>query len=304
MAAELQILDSHRIDTAKWDSCVYRGGHGLIYATVAYLNTMADNWSGIIVNDYETVMPLPWRKKLGVKYCYDVPFVQQLGWFGDTGSISPEHLVEALFNFSSYGDYNFNYNNTQVAIRNGMRLCNNYVLDLSVGYERICTTYKGDLQNNLKKSAREDAIFGEGQLDEASALYKQLYRNKTPHVTEKDFTNFYSLCISLMKQSQMVIRSVSNKHGKTLAIALLLKDDHRLYNMMNSTLPEGRKVAANHFLIDNLIQEYSGRQLLLDLEGSDIEGIKHFYKNFGAVNQPYHRLHFNNLPLPLKMFKR
>ena len=69
------------MDIAKWDACVCNSNNGLIYATSVYLNFMSDDWNGIVVNNYDCVMPIPWRKKFGIRYCYDVPFVQQLGWF-------------------------------------------------------------------------------------------------------------------------------------------------------------------------------------------------------------------------------
>ena len=74
--------------------------------------------------------------------------------------------------------------------------------------------------------------------------------------------------------------------------------------MASSTADAGRKTGANHLLFDNIIREYSGKNLILDFEGSDIGGIKSFYKKFGAVNQPYFTWHFNKLPWPLRLFKQ
>ena len=58
----LQILPSPLIDTTKWDDCISRSANGLIYASSRYLNAMADNWDGMIIDDYKAVMPLPWRE--------------------------------------------------------------------------------------------------------------------------------------------------------------------------------------------------------------------------------------------------
>src|SRR3954451_22070460 len=79
---ELVILPSYKIDKQKWDECLYSSAMPFIYASSAYLDHMADNWSGIVGNDYDLIMPVPWRKKYGIKYVYTVPFVQQLGLFG------------------------------------------------------------------------------------------------------------------------------------------------------------------------------------------------------------------------------
>ena len=63
-------------------------------------------------------------------------------------------------------------------------------------------------------------------------------------------------------------------------------------------------MSAGHFLLDNIIKEFSQTGLVLDFEGSDIPGIEHFYKSFGAINQPYNKIHFNRLPYFLRLLKR
>jgi hypothetical protein len=40
-------------------------------------------------------------------------------------------------------------------------------------------------------------------------------------------------------------------------------------------------------LIDELIRQNAEKKIILDFEGSQIEGIARFYKGFGAENQPY-----------------
>jgi hypothetical protein len=72
---------------------------------------------------------------------------------------------------------------------------------------------------------------------------------------------------------------------------------------MNCTTLEGRKTEANHFLFDSILKEFAGSSLLFDFEGSDISGVKNFYEKFGTTNQPYCKLHFNNLPKVIKWIK-
>jgi hypothetical protein len=72
---------------------------------------------------------------------------------------------------------------------------------------------------------------------------------------------------------------------------------------MNTTTSEGRKVEANHYLVDSVIKEFAGTSLTFDFEGSDLPGVKSFYENFGAVNEPYFIVKYNNLPWPFYLFK-
>jgi len=300
-APQIDIIPSHKIDKQKWNACIRNSSNGLIYAHSFYLDHMSDNWSGIIVNDHEIVMPICWRKKFGIKYLYDVPFIQQLGWYSKKDAENETALLKVLFKFFKYGDYSFNYKN-KISEKNF--LCTNYVLHLSQMHEEIQKNYSADLHNNLKKAAKENFIYANENIDAAIELHKTLYNQRFQHVSENDFSNFLKLAKFLEKEKNAFARKISNHKNEILSIALLLKDEKRIYNLMNSTTEIGRKNSANHFLFDNILKEFSGTNLIFDFEGSDIEGIKNFYENFGAVNQPYAKMHFNHLPFPLKLLKR
>lgn len=297
---QIDIIPSHKIDQQKWNACVQSSKCSHIYAHSYYLNYMADNWSGFVMNDYETVMPVPWRKKYGIRYCYDVPFIQQLGIFSVTNENNEALLLDTFFNFCRYGDYNFNYcNNVNAAAKN------NFIIDLSRNYEGISGAYKSDLVSNLKKAARQEFIYlNDGNYKTAIELYKETYGDRLKNVQASDYNNFETLCSHLSQTNNVIIRNVSNKANQLLSIALLLKDEHRMYNMMNTTTAEGKKTGANHFLLDEIFKEFAGSNLIFDFEGSDIPGVKSFYEKFGAVNQPYYSLHFNNLPASIKWLKK
>src|SRR4051812_38518885 len=112
MQDEITIIPSFNIDRVKWDRCLNESNNGLIYAASAWLNELADHWSGIVLNDYEMVMPVPWRKKFGVRYNYDVPFIQQLGIFCGKKNPDEKLFKKALFSLCRYGEYPFNFSNS------------------------------------------------------------------------------------------------------------------------------------------------------------------------------------------------
>ncbi|CAN5635847.1 hypothetical protein BH10BAC2_BH10BAC2_43380 [soil metagenome] len=297
---QIDIIPSHEIDQKKWDSCIRSSSNPLIYAYTYYLDHLADNWHGLIINDYEAVLPVPWRKKYGIRYCYDVPFIQQLGCFAASNKGYTSLLVQQLFKVCKYGDYNFNFLN----IVADAEQCTNCIIDLSQDYESITSCYKGDLENNLRKASRQSLTYLQENHETAIAIYKDLYNHRMPNITVKDYENFVRLSHYLHQQNNIVVRKVINANNELLAVALLLKDEQRLYNLMNSTTETGRKTEANHFLFDMILKEFAGSKLIFDFEGSDIPGVKSFYEKFGAVDQPYCKIHFNHLPFPLKLLKR
>ena len=62
-AEKIVPIPSEKIDREKWDACVSNSHNPLIYARSFYLDHISDNWSGLVLNDYEAVMPICWRKK-------------------------------------------------------------------------------------------------------------------------------------------------------------------------------------------------------------------------------------------------
>src|SRR5215210_9046404 len=81
--SSVSYLPNANIDKAKWDKCIDAASNGLIYAYSFYLDSMAKHWDGLVLNDYEMVMPLTWNKKYGFYYLYQPFLCASLGVFGN-----------------------------------------------------------------------------------------------------------------------------------------------------------------------------------------------------------------------------
>ena len=298
---QIDIIPSYKIDKEKWNNCIVRSATNLIYAHSYYLDQLADNWHGIVVNDYECVMPVPWRKKFGIRYCYDVPFIQQLGYF-NTGDIDHKILVDAFFSFIKYGHYNFNYNNNAIENIPGVKTTTNLIIDLT-DKKTVTNNFTKGFTLSLQNALKHELTYIATTPDEAIEMYKDLYNIHLKNIKETDYKNLLQLTEILIKEDKCVARKIINKDGQILSIVLLLKDEKRLYNIINATNSEGRKTEANYFLYAKLFEEFAGKGLLFDLEGSELPGVKSFYKKLGAINQPYYRMKINKLPFPIKLFR-
>lgn len=286
---QIRYLESHEVDREKWDRCVAGAANSLIYNTSIYLDMMADHWNAVVVGDYEAVLPLPWRKKWFIRYHYHVPFLAQNGI---TGNFTPEIAKLALkvaFKKISYGDILLNHGNEAAAKQFKATSLINLVLDLSVEFPHLFKLYHHDLDKNLKRASKQQLVYEhDNNVKKPIEIFKKTYASRLPSVREVDYERFTGLCLHLMKTGNAFVRKVSDQKGKLLAVALFLRDHARIYNIMNTVTSEGRRRSANHFLFDQLIREYAGRPLLLDFEGSQQPGIRKFYENFGAKNEPYY----------------
>ena len=282
----------------KWDACI-----NLIYGKSYYLDHMTDGqWDALILEDYEAVMPLVWKKKWGVRYCYQPAFTQQLGIF--SADIPSTGLIEAFLSqlqkHYRFAEIFLNYTNACP----GLKPYTNFILDLNAPYEELAANYRKDLKKNLKEASLSSFQYTDDpDLLQTLSLFRQQYGPRLPHVKEEAYTRFQTLCSTLQKKGQLLLRCVRDQQQQLLATALLPRDKNRLYLLQSTILPAGRQGGANHFLLDRLIREFAEQPLWLDFEGSEEPGIAHFYRNFGAKDQPYFFYRHNRLPWPLKYLK-
>lgn len=299
MQNEIAIIPSYNIDRVKWDRCVNNSSNAIIYANSWYLDHLADNWTGIVLNDYEQVMPVGWRRKFGIRYSYEIPFLQQLGIFCGKKISEEKPFLEALFSVCRYGYYPFNFDNSI----GGTRSFVNFILPLDGSYEDLSKGFSTDVLQNIRRATANEPDYEKGEIDEAFYYYKKLYGKQTG-ITDEQFEKFRKLCVFIGENDKIIVRKVSSAGGSLLAIALLPVDSKRMYNVMNSTLPEGKTSEANYYLLSRLWMEFEGTGMTFDFEGSDIPGVKEFYRKFGGINQPYHKLHFNHLPWPVRLLRK
>jgi hypothetical protein len=263
---------------------------------------MARNWDGLVLNEYDAVMPLTWNSKWGIKYLYQPPLTPQLGIFS-ASNLTMEWVsafIETIPKEYKFSEIFLNHANREPRLS----AQDNFILNLQRSYSEISALYKQDLLKNLKRSFKHEFIYEEFKdLDRALDLHQRQYQERTAHVKEADYERFRILCHLLRAKGSIIIRSISLHNRELLALALVLRSKNRLYLIESTTLQNGREFLANHFLLDAIIREFASKELIFDFVGSTIPGIAHFYKNFGAENQPYFFYYMNRLPWPLRLFK-
>jgi hypothetical protein len=304
---KVQVLHNNEIDKLQWDECINVCPDGLIYAKSFYLDNICPGWKALTGEKYEWVLPVTDKTKFGISYLYQPPFTQQLGIFAKSNIIVPyEEIIQWLKQHYKFWEVNWNY---AIDIKSLHSLqtapATNFILNLSHSYESTKEGYHNVLIKNLKRSKHFHHHYKTSEdFNKCIDLYRKYYGNRISHVKSADYNKFSNICYYALQHNMLHCRQVTDDKAEVLAMTLLLFDGRRLYNIINVTTEAGRKIQANHFLLDSIIHEFSGRDLLFDFEGSDLPGVKLFYENFGAVSEPYYMIKYNALPLPLKLFKK
>lgn len=294
----IRLVTRQDIDPQQWETCVNESTNGLVYANIDFLDLMTEQWCGIVIDHYRAIMPIPFRKKWGIRYVCQVPFIQQLGLIGTYRKDELPECLNLMQNTFHYGSYAFNFLNAPDASMQAK----NYILDLKQDYQTIAKGYRNDHRRNLQWDKIKQLEYHKTEAAaETIQLYRELYHHKFLHVPEKSFEHLTRF--AERRPGQVIIRE-ARENGKRSSAILALKDGKRLYTVVSATTERGKKTAANRFLLDRLIREFAGNDLLLDFEGSDLPGVAEFYEGFGAVLQPYSVAKWNHLPIPIRWFKK
>lgn len=291
------------IDIVKWDNCIHNADNGLIYAYSFYLDAVCENWDALVLNDYKQVMPLPWKKKWGIRYVYQPPFIQRLGVFGN-------HLNEALLNsfflcavrLFRFIHYNVTSTVLSPVVHNTVR--NNFVIDLSSTYRVINNSYSNECIKNIRKAESRNCVYSTTiKLEEVVQNFRTAYGSLNHNLTDNDYTKFTALVNNCIQREMVHLAGVKDENGTTIYSAAIFKDNNRLYYVMGSPTTLGREKRATYFFIDQVLKRNAEQPLLFDFEGSDIPSVASFYKKFGPAVEQYFEVKINTLPFLIKWLK-
>ncbi len=301
----IQYLTRQQIDTTKWDDCIDKAGNGLIYAYSYYLDQMAANWAGLVLNDYKTVMPLTWKKKFSIYYLYPPFLTAQLGIFGnDINSELLESFLNAIPKKFKYWDIYLNHGNIFGLNNYKFYQRNNYFLDLNKPYEELLKAYRENIQRNIKKAAQLGCKAQKGfDVEKVIGLALQQMKNYTKESNE-NVERFRKLYNYLHQQQKAITYGIFSPQNELLSSCVFFFSHNRAYYILVGNHPDGRTIGASHALIDSFIKDHAGQNMLLDFEGSDIRSLALFYSSFGAMEEKYAGIRLNRLPWWLKWIKK
>lgn len=301
----VRALNRSEIDDMKWDACISESLTALPYAYSWYLDAVCEDFIGLVFEDYKAVMPLPIKEKLGIKYVYQPFFCQQLGIYSplEVDMSLSTSLQNAIPETIKYIDYHLNRKMLIDSKKNSTARHTSH-LSLDRPYAEISKGYKSNTKRNLKKAAN-------------FRIEKSIDINVLIDLFQKNIEN--SGLGSSDYDRLRILAEKAEQHHIGKSIALYNNDDnnadelaagcfyleHRdsiiwLFPVMNRQM---QKDFPSFALVDFIIKENAESKIILDFEGSMIEGVQRFYEGFGAKKVAYHHLKVNRLPWYLKWLK-
>lgn len=283
------------IDFEKYKDCLINSKQQTFYAKADILNFLCEAWELLVYADYQHVMPIPLKMKLGFKVVLNPLFCQQLGIYGP----EDDSYVNSLFlNFfkKNYHYYQYPFNSENhfevdfIYKKNYIILKTDYASQKKKYFKGRKSSVKVGQQLNFKIMKLNDAVFQFIQsyfkgLSKASDIKFLLsYLN---FLEEKKFLKLYG--------------ALSGEQLQNLAI--VVQDGHTNYLLGLINHPEYLKNEGASFLIDQILQkEISSRDF--SFMGSSIPGIELFFKSFGAELKSFPVLQNNKKELLMSYCKR
>lgn len=303
MNSNWQYLTRAEIDSSKWDRCICDDRNAAVYALSVYLDHTAENWDALILGDYDTVMPLPWKRKYGIRYVYAPYFIQHLGIFGKP--VPAEKFASAVTAASTHFKWiDYNVNKGFAAAGGVSQVRTNFILALDRPYKLLREGYSPQCLNNLQKAAGRGCVYDEDvKISEAIDFFRKAYGH-LHKADAKDYDRFHQLLAQSSPFFNVMAAGVREIKSMDLLFAgVIIRFKNRLYYALGAPSAKGRNARATYYFIDQLVQQEAGSGKVLDFEGSDIPNVADFYQRFGPEREEYLHITLNNLPWFLRGFK-
>ena len=278
----IQYVKRQHLDVSKYDFCIENSSQSRIYAFSWYLDIVADHWDALVLDDYEAVMPVPWKKKYGIKYVVQPYFCQQLGIFSKQNSDDMEVLqfikkIPKKFVKVNLQLKNYFSQNTSFSINK------NYILSLNDCHENLFNSFNKGRKHAIKSAEKRQLTLKKVSINKLIDIQKVNYSYKLSANQIKKLKDLSTISI---KKKNAFIHGVFNK-DVFLGGGFFLKTNSRIIYLFSAFNSQGKSNQAASFLINSVIKEYQNTDLILDFEGGNISSIGSFFNSFGAQTENY-----------------
>jgi hypothetical protein len=291
------------IDLRKYDQCLETDSNSLVYACSWFLDIMAIEWDAFIWGDYEFVMPVPNRRKWGIRYVYQPVFAQQLGIYPTPPPDIQKAFFKRLKRKFRYIHYPLSVTfNDEILKGFNIKHLHTRVLSLESGYPALVKQYDDYILQNLKKARQNNIkVSRQSEIDDFFELKDD---SKKIPVPEKSWKNLRKLMKETIYDGNGWLYAATDQNNEILAMAFFLVWRTRVYYMTVVSSQTGREKRAGFALLDQFLRDFAGHPVIFDFEGSSVAGVDKFFESFGAEKESYCLISRNKLPWIVSLLKK
>jgi hypothetical protein len=301
----IKYVKRKKLDLVKYNDCIENSIQSRIYGFAWYLDIVADNWDVLVFNDYEAVMPIPWKRKYGIKYISSPLWVLELGIFSLDDKTNLESFLAVLFDTFKFIELRLNSKNAFNANKKYVNVKQFQTLDLWEDYDAIFNDYRKDRKKDIKKALNLDLVEKwDDKIEKLITLFKGNVGKRVPNISVKDYVILENLIATCQEKKAGEILSIYDKNDALVASGFFLKHKKFVTVLVSSTDFNNRNNGANTFLIDRALFKYQKNFNGFNFGGSSIKSISKYFLSFGAKTLEYKQIKYNKLPFLLRFFKK
>ena len=298
----IQLVNRIDLNIKKYDACVEKSPQKFVFAFSWYLDICCDNWAVLVLDDYIAVMPIPFRKKYGIKYVYPPLWILQLGIFTSDKKVREDDFIVSLQKHFKYVELRLNTYNKVAHFTSNKQM---QVLSLEDDYKTIFNNYNRNRKRELAKAKKHDLV--ENWNDNPKKLielYKNNIANRVQGISITDFENLRNLIEYCIEKRVGEMLTIYTSKNELVSAAFFIKYKNKVTQVVCASDLKNRDNGANTFSNDRAIFKYQQHFGIYDFGGSSMKNIAKYYKSFAAKTETYSQLKFNKLPLLFQLFKR
>ena len=287
------------IDFKKWDATILSSAIPFVFAQSFYLNATCPNWDALVINNYESVFPIPQKVKFGFKYLPQPPFTSQLGAYGKLNLDIEQQFYDYIISHYKLIDLELNVSNQIKS--SSISPKNTFSFRYKDGY-----TLNQNSKRNITKS--KGLGFKVVQVNENESL--KLSRNllnsfliNEIKLATSTVLLFDQLLINAITHKMLYTFKVIDESQKIKAMAhFICNGKHALY-LKGTNFDKLDNSGSMHLLMMHAIQFFENKAEFFDFGGGSKAGLASFYAGFGGKPMTYSFLQINRLSPLIKLIK-
>jgi hypothetical protein len=291
----IRILKNNEIDKIKWDSKLNESEIDFFFLNSWVWDLLHPEWNAIVINDYDSFMPIPFKKKLGLVYYFQPMFIREIPVYSKNESHN-RSLLEFLEHTLKLVNLNFNSE-----IGNSKLQGKFQELIIDSNYDEIYKGYKTNTKRILKKNGLTISLKFDLSVDQFLSFFKSVKEEDIRHLKSAAVLRLVDFLNEVDKRNKAIIVG-AYLNNELISAAYFIENKNTLYFMKGTSNLLGRKEGALFHIIDFMIKNKSKRITKIDFVGSNNNAIADFYKKFGATDVNYNIFKWNKLRGPLKYF--
>lgn len=302
----MRFVSRAEIDDRRWDECILRYG-GTVYNLSWYLDATAENWCALIEDDYQVIMPLPFKSKAGVKWIYQPFFTRQGGMFS-AAPIDAETITSFFSHISSeFREFRYCASFEKEISLPALYNVETYIyqsLKLEGTAQQLLAGFSENARRLLRKAEKEELRCEE--TNNAKGVTDLFQQEKGAEIRDLRPADFDRL-------NRLMQRGIEEKTGKVFEVrkgdavqasAYCWFFGDTITYLKGTATAEGRKNGAMYLLFAEIIRRYGSDYRILDFGGSRIPSIATFYRKFGAKDVSYSCFSYSRMPFFYRMLRK